>query len=74
MTEIEKLRKRITELEAEVASLKASQQPSHVIHSHYHYSQPVYQQPTWHPHYPQIWYGGGTMGAIASAAGGGASG
>ena len=67
MTVIE-LEKRVAELEAEVAKLKAAQ-PGHVIHSHYHYAQPLYApQPTWGPCYPQIYYGGQgtTIGAGSS--------
>ena len=67
MEEIEHLKKRIEDLEAEVAKLKAAQ-PAYVIHSHYHYAQPVYQPP-WG--YPQITYGGAGMHATAGAAGNG---
>ena len=67
MDKLEALEKRIAELEAEVARLKAM--PVHVSHSHYHYAQPVYvQQPTWSPSYPQFSYGAGGMGSNKGAA------
>lgn len=65
--EIEALKKRIEELEAEVAKLKAAG-PSHVIHSHYHYAQPIWANPIpcYPPQYPSITYGGGAgMGGSA---------
>lgn len=65
---LEEAEKRIAELEAEVAKLKAF--PPQVIHSHYHYMQPQYvPQPTWGPVYPQIWYGSPQgAGLVASGA------
>lgn len=53
MSEIEKLKKRITELESEVARLKAMPPAQHL---HYHYPPVPYYipQPTWAPQYPQI--------------------
>lgn len=42
MTEIEALKKRIEELEAEVAKLKA--QPHSVVNNHYHYPPVVHHQ------------------------------
>ncbi len=62
MKEIEQLKKRVEELEAEVAKLKIMQ-PAHVIHSHYHYTQPVlFQQMGWVPSYPQVTWGAGGQG------------
>jgi hypothetical protein len=56
---------RIEELEAEVARLKLAQ-TSYVIHSHYHYTQPVYlSQTMWG--YPQLPLGQGTYGVTAGA-------
>ena len=63
MSKIEELEKRVGELEAEVARLKAYRPPQHVIHSHYYYGHPAWvPQPTWAPQYPLITYGAGTQG------------
>lgn len=62
MTEIEKLQKRVQELEEEVVRLKATQ---HVIHSHYHYTSPGYYTPPmppvfpFNPLYPQVTWDAG---------------
>lgn len=56
MSEIEELKKRVAELEAEVARLKAQPAQQH----HYHYNWPWnIPQPTTapvYPQYPNIWY------------------
>ena len=60
MSKIEALEKRVAELEAEVARLKAFPQTQHVTHSHYHYGQPAFVPvPSWQP-YPMITYGAGS--------------
>jgi hypothetical protein len=59
MSKIEQLEKRIAELEAELAKLKAQPLAQQVIHSHYHYVQPAYVGvPAWTPHWPQVTFGG----------------
>ncbi len=56
--EIEALKKRIVELEAEIARLRAAPP---VQHFHYHYQPPVYApQPPFNPLYPQVWCHGGS--------------
>ena len=59
MSKIEGLEKRIAELEAEVARLKAYRQPEYVTRDHYYYGHPAWvPQPAWAPLYPLTTYGG----------------
>jgi hypothetical protein len=78
MTEIEKMKKRVADLEDEVKRLKA--EPRQVFEYHYHYHQPLYQlapqpyyvpvcpQPTW-PTLPlgPTWTAGATAGMLSGS-------